>query len=95
MCINRALTLARITILFALASLMFAGVYYLLDHLRQMSFSLNDAIAAVKTSDAFIDREKFEHFWGITPDDKKGGAQRERDRKNEDTTVPVNVSKGR
>ena len=49
-----------------------------------MSFSLNDAIAAVKTSDAFIDREKFEHFWGITPDDKKGGAQRERDRKIKD-----------
>ena len=73
---------------------MFAGVYYLLDHLRQMSFSLNDAIAAVKTSDAFIDREKFEHFWGITPDDKKGGAQRERDR-NEDTFAPANVSKGR
>jgi hypothetical protein len=59
-----------------------------------MSFSLNDAIAAVKTTDAFIDREKFEHFWGITPDDKKGGAQRERDR-NEDTFAPANVSKGR
>ena len=27
--------------------MLFAGVYYLLDHLRQMSFSLNDAIAAV------------------------------------------------
>jgi hypothetical protein len=58
-------------------SLLFAGVFYLLDHLRQMSFSLNDAFAAVKTSDGFIDREKFEHFWGIMPDDKKGGKQRE------------------
>lgn len=53
----------------------------MLDHLRQMSFSLNDAIAAVKSTDAFIDREKFEHFWGITPDDKKAGAQRERTEK--------------
>ena len=45
-----------------------------------MSFSLNDAFAAVKTSDGFIDRERFEHFWGIMPDDKKGGTQRESSR---------------
>ena len=54
-------------------SLVFAGVFYLLDHLRQMSFSVNDAFAAVKTSDGFIDREKLERFWGIMPEDKKGG----------------------
>lgn len=45
----------------------------MLDHLRQMSFSLNDAFGVVKTADGFIDRDKWENFWGLTPADKNAG----------------------
>ena len=50
-----------------------AAVHLLLEHLRESSLSLNDAIAAIKTNDGYIDREKLETFLGLTPADKGAG----------------------
>lgn len=50
-----------------------AAVQLLLEHLKQSGFSLNDAFAAVKTRDRFIDRDKLEDFLGLTPADKSAG----------------------
>ena len=45
----------------------------MLDRLREVGFSLNDAFSAVKTEDGFIDREKLEILLGVTPVDKTAG----------------------
>jgi len=38
-----------------------------------MGLSLNDMFAAVKMPDGWIDRDKFEHFWGFSPVHKGAG----------------------
>jgi len=47
-----------------------AGVFYLLDLLRQSSLSLNDVLKVTTTSDGYLDRAKFEDIWGLSTADK-------------------------
>ena len=51
-------------------------VHDLLEQVKQMGFSLNDVFAVLKTSDGFVDRDKFQDFLRISNADKLGATDK-------------------